>query len=110
MRLRNLILLVIATVLPLAVLVVLASYLLLSHEQANFVNAVKDRNRAFVLVALTGYGQPDDKAQAFSAGFDLHVTKPIGVEHLDPLPGEFRARPERAAKISSGPRPENPGA
>jgi CheY-like chemotaxis protein len=25
-----------------------------------------------VLVALTGYGQPDDQAQAFSAGFDLH--------------------------------------
>src|SRR5262245_12028065 len=49
MRLRsNLILLVIATALPLVVLAVLASYLLVSHEQANFAGAVKDRNRAFM--------------------------------------------------------------
>jgi signal transduction histidine kinase len=49
MRLRNnLILLVIATALPLVVLAALASYLLVSHEQANFAGAVKDRNRAFM--------------------------------------------------------------
>jgi hypothetical protein len=52
MRLRNnLILLVIATALPLVMLAVLASYLLVSHEQANFIGAVKDRNRAFMSAA-----------------------------------------------------------
>ena len=49
MRLRsNLILLVIATAVPLVVLAVLASFLLVSHEQANFAAAVKDRNRVFM--------------------------------------------------------------
>jgi CheY-like chemotaxis protein len=29
------------------------------------------------LVAVTGYGQPEDRQHAFSAGFDAHLTKPI---------------------------------
>jgi len=45
-----------------------------------------------VLVALTGYGQPQDEAQALSAGFDLHVTKPIGADHLDRVLSGFQAR------------------
>jgi hypothetical protein len=49
MRLRsNLVLLVIATAVPLVLLAVLASYLLVSHEQANFAAAVRDRNRVFM--------------------------------------------------------------
>jgi anti-sigma regulatory factor (Ser/Thr protein kinase) len=53
-----------------------------------------------VLVALTGYGQPHDEAQAFSAGFDLHVTKPIAVDHLDRLLSECRGRPVRVNPLS----------
>jgi len=45
-----------------------------------------------VLIALTGYGQPDDQAEALSAGFDLHVTKPIAPDHLDRVLSEFGAR------------------
>jgi signal transduction histidine kinase/CheY-like chemotaxis protein len=63
-----------------------------------------------VLVALTGYGQPDDQAAAFSAGFDLHVTKPIGAEHLDRVLGEFQARPQRHAGTPAGARQAIPGA
>ena len=29
------------------------------------------------LVAVTGYGQPEDRQHAFAAGFDAHLTKPI---------------------------------
>ncbi len=29
------------------------------------------------LVAVTGYGQPEDRRQAFNAGFDEHLTKPV---------------------------------
>ncbi|HZU84537.1 MAG TPA: response regulator, partial [Polyangiaceae bacterium] len=29
------------------------------------------------LVAITGYGQPEDRARAFDAGFDDHLTKPV---------------------------------
>jgi signal transduction histidine kinase/ActR/RegA family two-component response regulator len=45
-----------------------------------------------VLIALTGYGQPDDQAQAISAGFDLHLTKPITADHLDRVLSGFVAR------------------
>jgi two-component system, sensor histidine kinase len=35
-----------------------------------------------VLVALTGWGQPADRANATEAGFDHHLTKPIDYEQL----------------------------
>jgi signal transduction histidine kinase/integral membrane sensor domain MASE1/CheY-like chemotaxis protein len=35
-----------------------------------------------LLVALTGYGQPEDRRQAFAAGFDAHVVKPVSPEGL----------------------------
>jgi len=34
------------------------------------------------LVALTGYGQPSDRALSAEAGFDAHLVKPIQVEQL----------------------------
>jgi CheY-like chemotaxis protein len=34
------------------------------------------------LVALTGYGQPADRAQAREAGFDAHLVKPVDPEEL----------------------------
>jgi hypothetical protein len=34
------------------------------------------------LVALTGYGQPQDRERAREAGFDLHLVKPISPEKL----------------------------
>jgi CheY-like chemotaxis protein len=33
--------------------------------------------RRAVLIALTGWGQADDKLQARAAGFDEHLTKPV---------------------------------
>jgi CheY-like chemotaxis protein len=37
------------------------------------------------LVALTGYGQPEDRQRALSAGFDAHVVKPIEPAELQRL-------------------------
>lgn len=34
------------------------------------------------LVALTGYGRPEDRARAFAAGFDAHVMKPVDPDRL----------------------------
>ena len=34
------------------------------------------------LIALTGYGQEADRRRALSAGFDMHLTKPVNPEHL----------------------------
>ena len=36
-----------------------------------------------VLVAVTGYGQPDDVAQSREAGFDDHVIKPANSRDLN---------------------------
>lgn len=33
--------------------------------------------RALFLAAVTGWGEPHDRARAFAAGFDHHVLKPI---------------------------------
>ncbi|HEX6212968.1 MAG TPA: ATP-binding protein, partial [Methylomirabilota bacterium] len=37
----------------------------------------KAAGRAIRLIALTGYGQPDDERQALEAGFDAHLVKPV---------------------------------
>ncbi|WP_250475617.1 ATP-binding protein [Caballeronia sp. GAFFF1] len=34
------------------------------------------------LIALTGWGQQEDKTKAFDAGFDVHFTKPVDVDEL----------------------------
>ena len=34
------------------------------------------------LIAITGYGQPEDQRRAYEAGFDAHLTKPVAPERL----------------------------
>jgi CheY-like chemotaxis protein len=34
------------------------------------------RSHRILLVALTGYGQPEDEQRAHEAGFDAHLVKP----------------------------------
>lgn len=46
------------------------------------------------LVALTGYGQPEDRSKALDAGFDHHMVKPVdlgALEQLLSLPSNQRA-------------------
>jgi PAS domain S-box-containing protein len=38
-----------------------------------------------LLIAITGWGQEDDKRQALEAGFDHHVTKPVHLPDLERL-------------------------
>lgn len=38
-----------------------------------------------IVVAVTGYAQPDDKRRAYESGFDLHVAKPMNVDKLNEL-------------------------
>ena len=42
----------------------------------------QDRHRNALLVAVTGWGQPEDRAKTKSAGFDHHLVKPVGVDLL----------------------------
>ena len=41
--------------------------------------------KEITLIALTGYGQPEDVARALSAGFDRHLVKPADIVELNKL-------------------------
>jgi len=38
-----------------------------------------------LLVAVTGYGQPQDRQKAIDAGFDHHLVKPVGLRQLNEI-------------------------
>lgn len=48
-----------------------------------------------ILIALTGYGQPEDSERSRQAGFDYHVVKPADVEQLQHLFGAIADRGTR---------------
>jgi CheY-like chemotaxis protein len=51
------------------------------YELARRIRATH-RGRELTLIALTGWGQADDKQRAAEAGFDEHLTKPVDPELL----------------------------
>ena len=52
----------------------------------NLVTALADANMDSVpLVAVTGYGQDEDRRQSREAGFDHHLTKPVDPQALQVL-------------------------
>jgi two-component system CheB/CheR fusion protein len=55
----------------------------------------RPETKAIRLVAVTGYGQADDRRRALAAGFDQHVTKPVDASMLDDLLGRPTLEPER---------------
>jgi PAS domain S-box-containing protein len=54
------------------------------HEVARRLQALPGRARMTV-VALTGWGQPEDRRRALAAGFDHHLLKPVDVDALTAL-------------------------
>jgi PAS domain S-box-containing protein len=46
---------------------------------------IKAQKRSAYLVAVTGYGQADDKQRAQAAGFDAHFVKPLEISSLEKL-------------------------
>jgi CheY-like chemotaxis protein len=54
------------------------------YELAQRIRQAGDGER-MILIAVTGWGQTDDKRQAKAAGFDHHLTKPIDPAQLEPL-------------------------
>jgi CheY-like chemotaxis protein len=47
--------------------------------------------RDVLLVALTGYGRPEDRDRALEAGFDAHLVKPVDPDELSRLVGDLAA-------------------
>ncbi|HVJ85144.1 MAG TPA: ATP-binding protein [Caulifigura sp.] len=52
------------------------------YEAAQAVRKNLNRDRSVYLVALTGWGQDDDRRRALEAGFDTHLVKPVETETL----------------------------
>ena len=46
---------------------------------------VEDETKSAILLAITGYGQEQDKELAKAAGFDYHLVKPINFQELKKL-------------------------
>jgi CheY-like chemotaxis protein len=51
------------------------------YEVARRLRAT-DGGRCIALIALTGFGQAEDRRRAFAAGFDAHLTKPVAPDRL----------------------------
>jgi two-component system, sensor histidine kinase len=51
-----------------------------------------------LLIALTGYGAPEQRSQALAAGFDLHIVKPVEPDRLAMLLEEYAATPPSSAR------------
>jgi PAS domain S-box-containing protein len=62
------------------------------YEVAQRVRAMPSGSD-IALVALTGWGQAEDKKRAHAAGFDEHLTKPVDPDTLDSVLS-LRRRPE----------------
>jgi CheY-like chemotaxis protein len=39
--------------------------------------------RALLLIALTGWGSPQQRDPALTAGFDVHLVKPVSIDQLN---------------------------
>jgi CheY-like chemotaxis protein len=70
------------------------------YEVARQVRAAL--GKSVLLVAMTGYERESDRLQALSAGFDLHMTKPVDIELVERMlgPGEQWNRKSDAQGIN----------
>lgn len=59
---------------------------LTGHQLAGAIRATP-AGQAVRLIAMTGWGQPQDQAEALAAGFDHHLTKPADMRTLYALVG-----------------------
>ena len=53
--------------------------------------------RDMLLVALTGYGRPEDRARALESGFNMHLVKPVQPEKLQAILAESSIRRQSSA-------------
>lgn len=61
------------------------------YETARRIRA-GEGGKSAVLIALTGYGRGEDRERALSAGFDVHLAKPVSLETLSVIIAQHAAR------------------
>jgi CheY-like chemotaxis protein len=59
------------------------------HEVARRIRAHTAKP---VLIAMTGYGQTEDRQKSKEAGFDYHLTKPVDLDRLQDLLGKISSK------------------
>ena len=69
------------------------------NEVAQRIRAALDGD-TMVLIAMTGYGQPEDRRRALQAGFDAYLVKPVDPDELARTLQEL-GRPSRAKLLRS---------
>ena len=57
----------------------------------------RELGRGVIVVALTGFGQEQDRDKAVRSGFDAHLTKPADPKELARLLSELRVDPHKNA-------------
>lgn len=66
---------------------IILSDISLGEEMDGYTLANTIRNdsqlNSVCLIAMSGYGQAEDKKRAKAAGFDLHLTKPLDLEQIE---------------------------
>jgi CheY-like chemotaxis protein len=60
------------------------------YEVAREIRTHPD-GKSIMLVAVTGYGQEEDRERALDTGFDAHLTKPVSLDQLSELLARFQA-------------------
>jgi len=63
------------------------------YEVARRLRSKEKNGTRRTLVALTGYGQQEDKEKARQAGFDYHLTKPVGLKEVEAVLRKTSAHP-----------------
>jgi PAS domain S-box-containing protein len=84
------------TLRPQAVLLDLAMPQIDGFETLRLLRVQPGMDTAFV-IAMTGFGNDDDKRRTKAAGFDAHLTKPVDLDQLVALLNEARERHEAAS-------------
>jgi PAS domain S-box-containing protein len=70
---------------------------------------LRDDGSRALLVALTGFGQADDRARTAAAGFDHHLTKPVDPQQLLALLRTVRRAGRDSARVPVLAARERPG-
>jgi len=60
-----------------------------------------DWGRGMLLIALTGWGQQEDRERSRAAGFDYHFVKPIDPDNLMRQLSKHAARVEALRTVTS---------
>jgi CheY-like chemotaxis protein len=68
----------------------------------------QEHGRRRTIVAVTGWGQPQDVQRSRDAGFDHHLVKPIDIDKLTALIDELPRTPAATARVEPAQRRQDP--